>query len=154
MLVWLSPQTMVMPGRESFFRSDNVHNALMLVTERVHRNAVVVAVLAEDIQLLRRHRIRDWNDAKLISRRRRRAVIHCANREIGTPHRQPTLAQHRESLRRSHLVHEMQVDIQHRRRILALVPHGMGVPYLLKQCARFSVFGHLLLLYSFGGPPP
>ena len=46
---------------------------------------------------------------------RRNAVVRGAERKIGPPHFQSALAQTRKSLRRSHFVDQMKVDIEQRR---------------------------------------
>src|SRR5689334_10110338 len=40
-----------------------------------------------------------------------------------------------EGLRRRHLVYEMEIDIEDRRRRRRLRPYHMGVPHLVEQCA-------------------
>ena len=46
------------------------------------------------------------------------------------------LAQHRERLRRRHLVHEMQIDVEHGGRRLGLRLYEMIVPELREQRSR------------------
>ncbi len=61
------------------------------------------------------------------ARRGRRAVIRGRDREIGPPHLQPARAQTVEGLRRRDFVHQVQIDVDQRRRVRR-APQPRGCP--------------------------
>ena len=120
--------------RHAHLRTDDVHDPLPLGAERMQLDAEVGAVLLQLPQLLCRLAIGDRESRGAGCGRRR--VIHRGERAFRTPYTEPALAQHVESLRRGDLVHEVQVDVQHRRRVHRLGPDDVRVPDLLEECCR------------------
>ena len=90
------------------FGSDDVDDALILVTTRKDRDAELLAVLLERFELASRDRVGD--------RRRdgigRYVVVGGRERAVGTAHGATVQAQAVEGLGARHLVDEVQVDVE------------------------------------------
>jgi len=133
-LVWLSPQTTVVPGSVSPISGPITWTipCCSLVSEcssmpnRAQFSSSAASWAAALAVLYQQARAR-------AARRGRRGVIHGGDREVRPAHGQPSLAQHREGLRRGDLVHQVQIDVQHRRSVLRLGRHQVSVPDLLEQ---------------------
>ena len=79
-----SPQTTVMPGmREAELRADDVHDALLLVAERVQADAELRGVAAQRLDLRAARQVGD----RLVDVERRGVVVLGRDREVGTAHR-------------------------------------------------------------------
>ena len=138
-LVWLSPQTMVLPGlREAEFRSDDVHDAALIALEIEQLDAELGAVLLQLRDLLRGRFDRDRHAAEDLLGAGRTGVIDGGQRAIRPPHLEAALAQHRERLGRGDFVDQMQVDVQHRGRIGGLRHDLVLLPDLLKHGLHVS----------------
>ncbi len=111
--VWLSPQTTVMPGCVSPCSGPMTCTMpCLLAVEAVAGNAELLAVRLQ----LRDLRRGDLIDDRQATRRGRNAVIDGREGQIRPAHFQPALAQARERLRRSDFVHQVQIDVDQRRR--------------------------------------
>src|SRR5207249_2244937 len=95
----------------SQLRPDHVYDALALAMDSLERNAELLAIGFELIELLRSDLVHNGQRAV----RGRDAVVGCGERQIRPPHFQAPLAESLESLRRGDFVHQMQVDIEQRR---------------------------------------
>ncbi len=94
--------------REALFGPDHVHDALARVAHAVEADAELLAVPGEHVHLLGRDRV----GQRLVEIGRRDVVVHRRDGEVGPPHGPPGGAQTVERLRRRHLVHEVQVDVE------------------------------------------
>src|SRR2546425_3665874 len=65
---------------------------------------------------------------------RRHVMVYGGDREVGTAHTPPGEAQARKRLRRGHLVHQVEIDVDERRPLREPV-HHVRVPDLLEQGA-------------------
>ena len=116
--VWLSPQTIVIPGKVMpEFRADDVDDALLGRIHIEQRNAKLAAIFLQRFDLLRRNRVGDGKAA----RSGRDVVVDGRDRAQRLPHLPSIGAQAVKGLRRSHFMHQMQVDIEQRR-----LPFGSG----------------------------
>ena len=119
--VWLSPQTIVMPGWVTpELGPDDVDDALALGAQRVHGDAELLAVALERLHLHAAELVAD-------ARRDRRAVgrhvvVGGRQRAVGAPYGAAGEAQAVEGLRARDLVDEVQVDVQQARRDLVCGP--------------------------------
>ena len=126
-LVWLSPQTIVIPGWvRPELRTDDVHDALVEVAERVQPDAELLGVLAQRLDLGARDRVGD----RLVPVEGRDVVVLGRQGEVGAADRPAGEAEPLERLRTGDLVDEVEVDVEQvgltRRR-----PHDVLVPDLL-----------------------
>ena len=135
-LVWLSPQTIVRPG--CVRPSSGAITCTMPCRSWPSPYRVMPAprVLAVELRDLPRRLGIGGNERAWRPRRGGDRVVHRRERAVGTPHRQTALAQHRERLRRRDLVQQVQVDVEHRRRVGGGRAHHVRVPDLLEQRAR------------------
>ena len=122
---------------------DDVHDPLSLVAEREQRDAELLAVPRELLDLREpRAGARIANgERRKTAERRRRGVIHRRDGAMRRAHLQPPLSQLGEGLRRGDFVHEMQVDVQDSRCRVGLGAHDVPVPELLEQCP-WANLGH------------
>ena len=108
--VWLSPQTIVMPGcGQAELRADDVDDALAAAAGRVERDAELLAVAPQRVELRLRRAGPD---------RAGRPSARCgpsSRGQVRPAHLPPGQAQALERLRRRHLVDEVQVDVEQRR---------------------------------------
>ncbi len=133
-LVWLSPQTTVLPGCVRPSSGPMMWTMPRSVVAQVEQlDAELRAVLLQLGDLLRGRFHRDRRAAEHLLGARRRRMIHGGEREVGAAHLQLLLAQHREGLRRRDLVHQVQVDVQHRGRIGRLRDDLVPLPDLLEH---------------------
>ena len=126
--VWLSPQTIVMPGCVSPSSGpDHVHDPLAAAagrdtaarrTPRSSRRSASSCALRERV-----------GDRPV---ERRDVVIHRRDRQVGPAHRAARQPQRLERLRARHLVHEVQVDVEQRRLARPLVD-DVRVPDLVEE---------------------
>ncbi len=119
--------------REAELGADHVDDALVDAAHVRQRHAELLAVDPQLLDLLARDRI--FDDAQAIVGRRDR-VIHRRLGVVGPTDLESAVAQPLEGLRRSDLVHEVQINIEHGRRS-GLVDDDVIVPDLLKQ--RFGL---------------
>ena len=104
-----SPHTIVMPGLgQAELGSDDVHDALLDVAERVQAYAELLGVLAQGLDLGARDRIGD----RLVPVERGDVVVLGRQGEVGTTHGAPREAESFERLGRGDLVDQVQVDEQ------------------------------------------
>src|SRR6266404_2694536 len=82
--------------------------------------------------------VRDRRAAKHLGRESRRGMVHGGERALGASYAQAALAQHREGLRGGDLVNQVQVDVEHRRRVGALGAHLVTPPHLVEQGLRLA----------------
>ena len=125
--VWLSPQTTVMPGCVS--PSSGPITCTMPCAVAVDAEAADAELGAVGLEL------RDLLRGNLIDNRQRavggrNAVVDRGDGQVGTAHFQAALAQALEGLRRRDLVHQVQVDVEQRRRAGLLVDY-VRVPEFL-----------------------
>ena len=107
--VWLSPQTIVIPGCETPSSGPiDVHDPLAAAAGREEPHAELLAVLPQRVELCARERVGDRPG------QRRDVVIHRRDGQVGAAHGAPGGAQAVERLRARHLVHEVQVDVEER----------------------------------------
>ena len=127
--VWLSPQTMVVPGkRKTLLGADDVHDALAAVVLVVIGNAEFAGIFGHHPHLLDALRIRIGLGAV----GGRDVVIDHRQRLLRRMNFAPGRAQTFERLRRGHLVHQMAVDIEQAGAVIGFV-HQMVVPDLVVQ---------------------
>ena len=136
--VWLSPQTIVMPGCVSPSSGpDHVDDALVAVVQVVEPDAELPAVAPQGIDLLLGDRIGDRQPAV----GGRHVVVDGGHGPLGPPHLAPGKPQPFEGLGAGHLVDELQVDVQDR--LLALFGmDDVAVPYLLEHRPGVGLAGH------------
>ena len=112
--------------RQPELRADHVHDALAPAAGRVERDAELVAVPLERLELLRR---------ELVHRRvvaGGDVVIHRRERQVGPAHPAAGEAQALERLRRGDLVDEVQVDVEQVGQALRAL-HEMALPDLVEE---------------------
>ena len=116
-----------------------MYDALPLVAERIEGDAEFGTVLLQSLELGARLRIErgQYRQGTRFCRSsfRGRRMIHRRHSVRGATDAKSTRAQLGECLRRRDLVHEMKVDVEHRRRGRGLGAHDMRVPQLLEQCS-------------------
>ncbi len=134
--------------RQTLFRPDHMDDTLVFRAQVEERDAEISTVLAHEIQLLPGLRVENRDDPLSVARGRRRAVIHRGNRLVRVADLQAALAQHRKCLRRRDFMHQMKVNVQHRRGILGLRTHDVVIPHLLKQGLWPCVIHHVFLNLS------
>ena len=122
--------------RGAEFRPDDMHDAALAVTQAQQFNAELRAVLFERADLLRGRFNGDRRIAEHLLGTRRRGMVHRREREIGATHSQPPFTQQRKRLRGRHLVGEVQVDENHRRRIGGLWHDLVGLPDFFEHGLR------------------
>ncbi len=131
--VWLSPQTIVMPGWVSPSSGpDDVHDARARAVQAVQRDAELAAVVAPSAHIWRAacwHRRppcpgESWGCCG----------PGCATVCSGRRTARPRSSQLLERLRRGDLVDQVQVDVEHRR-ATRLLRHHVVVPDLVEQGA-------------------
>ena len=106
-LVWLSPQAIVMPGlRQAQLRADDVHDALMAAGAIEETDAELAAVALDRAH----HRLGLFVGERARLGVRRDDVIDGREGALRKQHLQAELAQHLERLRAGHLVDEVQAD--------------------------------------------
>ena len=115
------------PGlRDTDLGTDHVDDSLAPAAGREERHAERLAVRAKRVELRARERVGDR------AVERGDVVIHRRERQVGTAHWTPGQPQRLEGLRARHLVHEMQVDVEQRRRVGRRLD-DVRVPDLAKQ---------------------
>ncbi len=130
--VWLSPQTIVMPGlRHAELRPDHVDDPLAAAAGREQAHPELLAVRRQRVELRLRELVGDRPCD------RGDVVIHRRYRQLGPPHGPAVQPERLERLRARHLVHEMKVDVEERRRAL-LLGDDVRIPDLAKQRAHRS----------------
>ena len=136
-LVWLSPQTTVLPGWVS--PSSGPMMCTMprrRVAQPQELDAEGGAVDLELADLAGGGLDGDGRAAEDLLRARGGGVVHGGEGQLRPPHLQPPLAQHREGLRRGDLVNEMQVDVEDGRGVGGFRRHLVAAPHLLEQRLR------------------
>ena len=129
--VWLSPQTTVMPGLgQPELRTDDVHDALVGVAQRVEPDAELGAVDAQRLDLGAGDRVGD----RQVDVDRGHVVVLGRDRQVGAADRTTCRAKAVEGLRAGDLVDEVEIDVEQVRLALG-VPDDVCVPDLLGQCA-------------------
>ena len=133
--------------RQPHLGTNNVHDALLDVPERIQRDTELCAVLSQCFDL----RARDWIGDRLVHIDSGNVVIFRGHREIRTTHRSAGSSKTVEGLRAGHLVHQMQVDVQQIRLTVGR-PDDVVVPHLLGQSAT-HYFLHVTSRVTFGAQP-
>ena len=123
---------------QSQLRADHVHNALIGRIHIEQRHAEIFAVLLQSLNLPRRNGIGDGRAARL----GRNIVIHGRDRAMGLTHLAASYAQSLECLRRSDLVHQMQIDVE-QRQLSGGNTDDVLVPDFVQQC---ELLGHVYWL--------
>ena len=133
-LVWLSPHTIVVPGkRQPELRADDVDDALAAAVEVEQRHAERRRRCSRSVSTCcARQRI---GDRQVPRCRRRHVVIDGREGEIGTPDLAAAQAQAFERLRRRHFVNEVTIDVEQGAAVLELA-HDVRIPDLVEQGAR------------------
>ena len=108
-------------------RADHVHNALLRRIHIEQGHAEFFAVLLQRLNLARRDGIGNRRTAWFGGN----VVIHGRDCALGLPHFAARRAKAVERLRRGHLVHQMQIDIQ-QRRLPGRNAHYVLIPDLLE----------------------
>jgi len=103
------------------------------MVERMQRDAVGLAVLAQPGDLLGGQRVGD----RTVWVHRRHVVIHGGHRQIGAPHRPASQFEALECLRRCHLMHQVQVDVE-QRRLVRRARYQVAIPYLVEEPAAHA----------------
>ena len=132
--VWLSPQTIVMPGWvRPELRADHVDDPLAAAAGREERDAELLAVAAQRVELRLGERI---GHRPVLGRH---VVIHRRERQVGPPHAPVGEPQAVERLGRGDLMDQVQVDEEHGGLALGL-GHEMALPDPLEQrlCIRHA----------------
>ena len=115
------------PGlREAHLRPDHVDDPLAPRSGRVELDPELRAVLSQRLQLEPR---------ELVGHRpvrRRHAVVHRRDGQLGSSHTAPGQSQSLERLRRGHLVDEVEVDVE-QRRLARHLTDDVLLPDLLEQ---------------------
>ena len=109
-------------------RRYHVHDTLQWAVHVVERNAEFLAVLCQRLELLAGDVVGDRQPALPCGD----VVVGSRYRQVRAAHDAPVLAEAVERLRRSHLVHQMQVDVE-QRRLARLLVDNVRVPYLLEH---------------------
>ena len=130
--VWLSPQTIVMPGCVSPSSGPitcTIPSRPLPVANSRTPNSSQFA--AQRVELRLRELVGDRpGDGRDV-------VIHRRDRQVGPPHRAAVQPQRLERLRARHLVHEMEVDVEERR-LAGLLGDEVRVPDLAEERAHRS----------------
>ncbi len=133
-LVWLSPQTMVMPGCVNpKLRANHVHDALLGRIHIEQRHAEISTILLQSLNLAGRNWIRDRSAARL----GRNIVIDRGDCALRLPDPAACHAQSLEGLRRSDLVHQMQIDVK-QRQLSGGNTDDVLIPDFVEQCELLS----------------
>ena len=96
--------------------TDHVHDALTPAAGGVDRDAELVAVPSQRREL----QLRQWIRRRVVAGRD--VVVHRRERQVGPANRTARQAKPLERLRRGHLVHEVQVDVEQ-------VGHAVGTAH-------------------------
>ena len=113
---------------EAQLRADHVHDALLGVAHRKDRDAELLAVAAQGLDLGAAHRVGDR------AGRGGDVVVLGGEGEVGAAHRAPAQAQPVERLRAGDLVQQVEVDVEQVGLTLAAA-HHVRLPHLLGQCS-------------------
>src|SRR4029079_7819490 len=119
---------------------DHVHDAALAAFESAQLDTEVLAVLLHLPDLLRGSRLaHDLEVLDALHRHRRRRMIERREAAVGAAHLDAARAEEVERLRARDLVNQMQIDVQHGRRVVGLGRDDGLRPYFLEQGLR----GHL-----------
>ena len=138
---------------EAELRADDVHDALVLVAQRVQADAELGTVATQRLDLGAGGGIRDREQVAAPEAERRvvvpgrGVVVLRRDRQVGTADPAPGQAQPVERLRAGHLVQQVQVDEEQVRLAVGGADH-VCVPDLLGQGPRLSDSHHLDILNS------
>ncbi len=110
--------------------ADDVHDAAPVVLQPDQVEAELGTVELELADLAGRGLERDRLAAEDLRRVGRGRMVHGDQGAVRPPHLQPAAAQHRECLRRRDLVGEVQVDVEHGRRVRRFRAPPRGAPRL------------------------
>jgi hypothetical protein len=121
--------------RAALFGSDNVDDAIADIAHREERDAVLLHIARQRLELFARLCVLDARHAQRLSLGRRVVVGH-RQREIGAADLAVAGLQPRERLRRRHLMDEVQVDIDEALARRLVGRDDMGVPDLVIEGAR------------------
>jgi len=115
--------------RHAHLRPHYVDDALHVALDVPQSDAEILAVLAQGTHLGRCVAGPQRN----VQTARGDGMVHCGECALRAAHLQPALAQHPERLRRSDLVDQVCVDVEHHWRARVL-RHHMRIPNFFKQC--------------------
>src|ERR1700722_14355990 len=127
------------------FRTNHMHNALVGGIHIEQRHTEIFAVLLQSLNLPGRNRISDGSTARLS----RNVMVHRRERPLRLPYLAPCHAQSLKRLRRSDLMHQMQIDVQQRQLSGRNTDHVLP-PDLVKYCRSLR---HLFTRNLTCGPP-
>ena len=132
--VWLSPQTIVMPGWvRPELRADDVHDALVGVAHGKQPDPELGAVGGQHLHLAGRDGILD----RPVERGGRHVVVHGRHGQVGPAHAAAGQPQPVEGLGRGHLVDQVEVDVQQVGLAVGLADH-VALPHLLGEGLRLA----------------
>src|SRR5690349_9946 len=114
---------------QSLLRTDDMDDTLLRAVWTVVRDSEIAAVLLELCDL----RFGDFIDDGQRTIVRRNTVVRSAERKVGPAYFQTALAQSGKGLRRSHFMHQVQIDVEQRWRAWVLRDY-VAVPNLLNNC--------------------
>ena len=140
---------------ETELRADHVHDALVVVAERVQPHPELGAVAAQRLDLRTRRGVGDGEQVATAEAERRvgvpgRGVVVLGREgQVGTAHPAPGEPQPVEGLRAGHLVQQVQVDVE-QIRLTRGGPYDVRVPDLLGQGPRLRSDSHHLDILNSG----
>ena len=121
---------------EAELRADDVHDAAPVVPHPEQLESEFLAIARELTHLSCCGFDRDRHATGDLRRVRGGRVIHGRQRPVRAAQPQTACPKHVEGLRRSDLVNEVQIDVQHRRRVCRFGDDDVPVPDLVEERAR------------------
>jgi hypothetical protein len=119
--------------RESELGADDVHDAALIAPEAEQLHPELARSCAPVARSAARPTRSDRHVAEDLLGARGARMIDGRQHQIRPAQSQAALAQHREGLRRGHLVHQVRVDVQHRGRVGRLGYDFVRLPDLLEH---------------------
>jgi len=120
-------------------RADDVHDALIAVTQRVNAQAEFLGIAAQRVDLGAAHDVRD----RLLDVNRGSVVILGGDREIGAAHLASCHPQTLECLRTGYFMAQLQIDVE-QVRLARSSAHDVVIPDLLAQSSSHGSMMTLL----------
>src|SRR5215469_3702223 len=121
---------------QALLRSHDVNDALLLALEAITAHAELAAIALELFDL----RLGYFIQNRKAARSRGRRVIGRRDGQVGTPDPEAPPPKAIECLWRRYFMHQVQIDVDQRRRAVTL-GHNMIVPNLLDDCTWFHTLG-------------
>jgi hypothetical protein len=129
--------------RQAKLRADDVHDALIVVPQRELANTELSAVVSQNGNLVRRHRVRD----RAIDVLRRYVVVLGSKRQLGAPHGPASIPKALEGLRTADFMHEVHIDVKEIRCPRGTA-HSLLVPDLLDERRCHGACSHVFRFQS------